>query len=56
MVEQADAGECHCDAVFVTGIDNVIVTDGAARLCDILNAGTFCTLDVIAEREECVGT
>ena len=34
----------------------MIVTDGSARLSDVLNAALSCSLDVITEGEECVGT
>ena len=27
MVEQADAGECHCDAVFVARVNHVVIAD-----------------------------
>lgn len=54
MVEQADACERHCDVVLVAGIDYVIVTDGAARLRNVLYAAAVCALNVVAEREECV--
>lgn len=38
VVEETDSCKCHCDIVLVAGLDNVVVTDRAARLCDILNA------------------
>ena len=47
MVEQTDACECHCDIVLVAGLDNVVVADRAAGLCDVLNAGLLCSLDVL---------
>lgn len=38
VVEKSDACECHCDVVLVAGLDNVVVTDRTARLCNVLNA------------------
>ena len=53
-MEQADAGECHCDIVLVAGLDDIVVTDRTAGLCNVSNNGLLCTLDVVTEREECV--
>mgnify|MGYP001064455127 CR=1 FL=1 len=53
-MEQAQAGECHCNTVLIAGLNNIIITDRAACLCNILNAAAMRTLNVIAEREECV--
>ena len=51
-MEQPDAAECHCDAVLVAGVDDLLVADGAAGLDDGRHAGTACALDVVAEGEE----
>ena len=53
-MEQAQAGECHCNTVLVAGFDNIIITDRAASLCNILHATAMRTLNIIAEREESV--
>ena len=55
-MEQADAGEGHYHVVFIAGCDDIVVTDGTARLCDILNAALVSALNVVAEGEEGVGT
>ena len=55
-MEQADAGEGHYHVIFITGCDDILITDGTARLCDILNAALVRTLNVVAEGEEGVGT
>ena len=55
MVEQTDAGEAHGDAVVVAGFDYVVISDGAARLGDVLDAGLEGALHVVAEGEEGVG-
>ena len=52
VMEQADVGHRHCDAVFVAGLDDVVVTDGAAALRDVGDAALMRALDVVAEREE----
>ena len=54
MVEQADAGEGHGDAVLVAGLDDVVIPDGAAGLGDELHAGLVGPLDVVAKGEESV--
>ena len=56
MVEQAHAGEGHGDAVLVALGDDQIVTDGAAGLGDVLDAGGSAALDGVGEGEEGVGT
>ena len=55
MMEQADAGEGHYHVIFITGCDYILITDGTARLCDILNAALVSALDVVAEGKEGVG-
>ena len=55
MVEQANAGEAHDHVVAVAGLDDVVIPDTAAGLCDILHAAAECSLNVIAEGEERVG-
>lgn len=52
VMEQADVGHRHCNAVFVAGLDDVVVADGAAALCDVGDAALMRALDVVAEREE----
>ena len=54
MVEQTHTGERHYHAVLITALNDCIVADGAAGLCNILNTAALCTLDVIAEGEECI--
>ena len=56
MMEQADAGEGHYHVIFITGCDDILITDGTARLCDILNAALVSALNVVAEGEEGIGT
>ena len=52
MVEQTYVGECHGDAILVTGIYHMVVTDATACLCNILYAALMSTLDIVAEGEE----
>ena len=56
MVEERHSGECHYHVIFVAAIDNCVVTDGAAGFCDIFYTAAFCSFNVVAEGEECVGT
>ena len=55
MVEQSHVCEGHDHIVLVAGLDDVVVTDTATRLCDILHATLVCALDVVAEGEESIG-
>ena len=55
MVKQPYTCECHCDAVFVTRVDHMIVTDGTACLCDIIYAAFVCPFDIVTEGEKGVG-
>ena len=52
MVEQSDAGEGHYHMVFVAAVDDSIVTDGAAGLCDVFYAALVSSLDIVGEGEE----
>lgn len=52
MVKQPYTCECHCDAVFVTRVDHMIVTDGTACLCDIIYAAFVCSFDIVTEGEK----
>ena len=56
MMEQTDAGERHHDAILVAGLNDIVIANRAARLCDVSDTGLLCALDVVAEREECVRT
>ena len=52
VVEEPHAGEAHGDAILVGRLDHVVVADGAAGLCDELDARLVGALDVVAKREE----
>src|SRR5689334_19381672 len=56
MSEMPDAGEHHCEAVFVTGGDRLAVALRAAGLDDRRHAGRGSGVDVVPEREERVGS
>ena len=56
MVEQTHSVEDHGDAVTVAGFDDVVVTDRAARFSDIADAALMGTFDIVAKREEGIGT
>ena len=55
-MEQPDAAEGHRDVVFIAGVDDLLVADGAAGLNDGGHAGAAGPLDVVAEGEERIRT
>ena len=56
MVEQTYARKRHCNIVLVAGIDNVVVTDRTAGLCNVLHTAFVCAFNVVTEGEERVRT
>ena len=56
VVEQTHTRKGHGHAVFVAAIDNNVIANRAAGLCNILDAATLCSLDVVVKREEGVRT
>lgn len=56
VMEQADSGECQYHVVFIAGFDHIVVTDRAARFCDVLYTGAVCSFDVVTEWEEGIRT
>ena len=52
MVEQADAGESHRDAILVASLDYMVVAYATAGLCHELYAALVRPFDVVAEGEE----
>ena len=56
MMEKTHSCECHGHAVLIRALDNDIVADRSAGLCNILNAGLLRSLDIIAEGEECIAS
>lgn len=55
VMEQTDSCKCHRHVVLVAALDDSVVTNRSARLCDVLDAALVCALDVVAEREEGIG-
>ena len=51
-MEQTDSCKCHRHVVLVAALDDSVITNRSARLCDVLDAALVCALDVVAEREE----
>ena len=51
MVEEADAGEGHGNAVFVARSDDMVVTPGTNGLGNVLPTALVCPFDVVAEAE-----
>ena len=56
MVEEAHARKCHSYIPLVASLDNKVVTDRAARLCDVAYAALVGTFNIVSEREERIGT
>ena len=52
MMEQPQAAKCHGNAVFVAGVNHLLVTDGTASLDNGGHAAAVRTLNVVAEGEE----
>ena len=56
MMEQSDAGKRHHHIIFITGFDDLIVSNGAAGLCHIQNPALVRPLNVVPEREKCIAS
>ncbi len=56
MVEQTNARERHRNAVFVTAVNDDVVTNRAAGLHNGANAAAARALNVVVKREECIRT
>lgn len=56
MVKQPYTCECHCDTIFVTCVDHMVVTDGATSLCNIIYAAFMCPFYIVTEGEKGIGT
>ena len=56
VMEQSNSCKCHGNTIFVTGINDMIITDRAARLSNVAYSASVSTFYVVAEREECIGT
>ena len=52
MVEQAQAAKCHGNAVFVAGVNHLLVADGTAGLDNGGHAAAVRALNVVAEGEK----
>lgn len=54
VMEQADSCERHNHTVFVTGVNDIVITNGTARLCHVFDTALVRSLDIVTKREECV--
>ena len=54
MMEQAHLSKRHHHSILIAALDNYVVADRAAGLCDVLNAGLLRSLDIVREGEECI--
>lgn len=55
-MEQTDSSEAHDHIVFVTALDNKVISDRTAWLCDVADTGFSSPLHIVGEWEERVGT
>ncbi len=54
MMEKAKTRKAHYDAVLVAGLDNIVISDGAAGLSDELYAALMGSLNIVTKGEESV--
>lgn len=55
VVEETDSGEGHYHVVFVTTIDDCVVSYGTTWFCDVGYTALMGTFDVVGEWEEGIG-
>ena len=53
-MEQSDAVADHCNAVLIAGFNDIVISDGTARLSDIAYTALVGAFDIVTEREECI--
>ena len=51
-MEQPQPAKSHGDAVFIAGLDHLLVTDGTAGFDNGGNPAAMCALNIVAEREK----
>ncbi len=56
MVEQTHAGKGHRNAVFVAGLDDIVISHRAAGLGNELHATLMGAFDIVAKGEESITT
>ena len=54
VVEQAHVCHCHCDAVFVAGVNDIVVANGTTGLGYELHPTLVGALNVVTEGEESI--
>ena len=54
MMEKPNVRERHGNVVFVAGLDNVVVANGAARLSNELDARKVSAFDIVSEGKESI--
>ena len=52
MMEQTQAAKCHGNAVFVAGVNHLLIADGTAGLDNSGHAAAMRALNVVAEGEK----
>ena len=56
MMEEADACECHSDAVLIASLDDIVIANRTTSLCNVLHTTFVSTFNVVTKWEECIGT
>ena len=51
-MEKSHSCKCHYDSKLVAAVNNILVSDGTARLRDVACAALVCSLNVVKEWEE----
>ena len=54
MMEKAKSCEGHYHVMAVCCLDNIVIANRSAGLCNILNTALECSLDIVSEGEESV--
>ena len=52
MMKQTNAGECHRDSVFIASVNDIVIPDTSAGLCDIVYAALVSAFDIVSKGEE----
>lgn len=56
MVEQSDSRKTHGHAIFITGLNHIVISYGTSRLCHIFYTALMSPLDIVTKWKKGVGT
>lgn len=54
MMEKPDACKCHRNIIFITYVNNVIISNRTACLSHIAHSALSCSFNIITKGEKCV--